>query len=339
MNKLSIIIFATCVLFLGGQLFAATNSTTSKQSINLSANSLKDLILIQATPDTPHPGDNVHIQIESSTADLNRSEITWSINGVVKTKQIGLKTFDVIAGKLGEKTTISASALTPLGTTAQAQVSFTPNEVDLIWQADTYTPPFYKGKAMFSTQSDLEIIALPDVPQNGNVGNFIYTWTHNGEILGDQSGYGRNTLTLPAIDLPRDVHIDVTATNYSESNKAVGSIIVPPLPPKALIYEDNPRFGLLLNKALVGDADMQDQEIHLTSFPYFFSPGTNKGSLNYEWNANDQNIPNFTNNNIILRNADDKTGSSALHLVLKNNERFLQYADTYLNLHFTSKKQ
>ena len=43
-----------------------------------------------------------------------------------------------------------------LGATAGAQ---TANHIDLFWEADTYTPPFYRGHSQVSAESEVEVVA------------------------------------------------------------------------------------------------------------------------------------------------------------------------------------
>src|SRR3989344_1173365 len=49
--------------------------------------------------------------------------------------------------------------------------------VDLLWQGETYTPPFYKGKSLWSNQSRITFFAMTN--GLGNPANLSYKWTKN----------------------------------------------------------------------------------------------------------------------------------------------------------------
>ena len=46
--------------------------------------------------------------------------------------------------------------------------------VDLLWQGETYVPPFYKGKSLWSDQSRITLFAIPQ--GLGNPANLNYAF-------------------------------------------------------------------------------------------------------------------------------------------------------------------
>ena len=77
-----------------------------------------------------------------------------------------------------------------------------PTSVDVLWSAYSYTPPFYKGKALAPSRGSVVLVALPQlVTRNGSPiepKNIIYTWSRRGVILGKSSGLGKNQVVLRA---------------------------------------------------------------------------------------------------------------------------------------------
>src|SRR5688572_16598777 len=84
-------------------------------------------------------------------------------------------------------------------------------EVDLLWQAETYTLPFYKGKALWSKESRVKLLAIPRGPGVGNPLNLTYKWTKNGTVLGNINGVGKNTIafTDSIISRPQTIQVDI----------------------------------------------------------------------------------------------------------------------------------
>jgi hypothetical protein len=317
------------------------------QSLNLSGINLSDygygdVIDIAANPASPAPGARVTVVIDSNTTNLDLSQIVWSVNGKEVQNGIGIKSYTFTAGQLGQKTTVSVKITTPQGAIDNQSISVTPGEVDMIWQTDTYTPPFYEGKAMYTTQSAVQVTAIPHMlGSNGaeiNPANLLYKWTRDGSVIGDQSGYGRNTLTFSDTDLPRETDVSVQVTSYDGSQTSQGFVAITPIPPKVISYEDNPRLGVLSNKALVGDVTMKDQEITLTAYPFFFSAGLNGANMKYEWDMNGQPIDNNSSNHVVLRTTTDQEGNALVDVTAKQNNFILQYADAQTMLYFNNKQ-
>src|SRR3989344_2819964 len=64
--------------------------------------------------------------------------------------------------------------------------------VDILWQGEVYTPPFYQGKTFWSKQSRIPLVAIPQ--SLGNPANLTYKWTKNGTVLGNVNGVGKNSI-------------------------------------------------------------------------------------------------------------------------------------------------
>ena len=67
-------------------------------------------------------------------------------------------------------------------------------QVDIIVEPTSYVPPFYPGKAIFTTQGTARIIAIPNVTVNGtqaNSKNLIFDWQQDGLNLSIRTRFGR----------------------------------------------------------------------------------------------------------------------------------------------------
>src|SRR3990167_8183019 len=103
-------------------------------------------------------------------------------------------------------------------------------EVDILWQGKTYTPPFYKGKTLWSSQSKIALLAIPHISGAGNPVNLTYKWIKNGTVLGNINGVGKNTLAFTDSILSKPQTIKVEILSEQKTVLASASIFVTPTP-------------------------------------------------------------------------------------------------------------
>ena len=96
------------------------------------------------TPELPEPGGQVIVDVESFVADLDRSEIRWSLDGTELTRAVGAKEVGFTAGPIGTVHRLTITAVTPNSGTLSKTITIAPATVDLIWEAtDSYTCLLY----------------------------------------------------------------------------------------------------------------------------------------------------------------------------------------------------
>lgn len=214
-----------------------------------------------------------------------------------------------------------ASAQTPAGS------------VDLIYQTSGYTPPFFKGKAVFAHQNQAIFIAIPHIVRGGSeVGakNLTYTWKKDDVILGDISGPGQDTFFYDGKGVSQTFTIEVEVATQDKTSIVKRAIIVNPANGEVLVYEDNPFLGIQFQKALSGKISLANKEIKLSAFPYFFNGSSKADSrLEYSWqmNGGDITVPN-SKTSVNLRNESNQVGESKITLSVQNIKEFLESAQT-----------
>jgi hypothetical protein len=283
------------------------------------------------TPLVPGPNSSVHVQIEAFGLDLDSSTEVWSVNGKVVKKGYGLTAIDLTTGDIGSHTTIAITVTASDGSVVNRSIDFAPGQVDLMWQGDTYVPPFYAGRALWSYQSQVTLLAIPHVVGASgaelNPSTLIYKWTQDDNVLGQLSGTGKNSLTFSdsVLSLPTQIEVDV----MTDQSTVVGtaSITLTPEAPDLLVYEDNPLYGLILNNAIGDTAQLHDKEITFAALPLFSSSlKKNAPDLTYTWSTNDVNTtqkgPVAT-----YRAPDTGGGSTSLHVGVVNSDNILESVD------------
>lgn len=326
------------ILLLLSILFSV-QKTVFAQAVN--STNTEALVQISVSPQTPNAGDTVTLQLSSPTLDLNTSKITWYVDGVAGQSGTGQTSLTAIAKAAGQTTNIKALVETTDGTTTQASTQITPAGVDLIVEPTSYVPPFYKGKAIFTTQSTARIIAIPNVVIGGkqiDPNNLTFNWQKDGASLSSDSGMGKNSITVSGTVPIRDINVSVSVLDSSGNVLAGSSKVLSANDPEVLIYEDNPLYGILFNEAVTGNYYLgQRSELDLIAKPYFFNLATDSGTdSTYKWfvNGNYVSSSGQTNELILQQQTSNLSGTAAVSLTTNNNVRIFQYANTNFNVNF-----
>jgi len=252
-------------------------------------------LLIRTTPLRPSPGDTVHVSVESPLVDLSHNTITWIIDGVELVSESGATTVSIIAGKLGSDTKIVVVAQTESGP-VRTEAHMIPAEVDLLYDANSYVPPFYMGRALPSPASSVRLHANARVakPGSGTIPpeQLIYTWRRNGAVLSRMSGKGKVSITVPAPTLYGTDVFSVEAATSDGGIAAESTVMIPATEPIVVLFEDNPLFGIRYRNALDASVQFFGSELTVAAVPFFAlanSPADQR--LRYVWRVNGADIP------------------------------------------------
>ena len=259
---------------------------------------------INVVPKYPEPNKSVSVSLGASSISLNNSQISWYVNDTLQTSGTGETQFNYQLGDVGEQTTIAVALQTTDGRQLQNEVVITPAEVDIVWEANTYTPPFYRGRSLFSSESTLTLLAVPNIVRNGSTipsSQLIYTWEHDSTVLGSKSGTGKNSLTLTGSVLSQSEVVAVEVKTLDGSIKARERIVIPITNSFIRIYEDNPLLGVRFHKSLDATTNISNEEITLQAVPFFVPIGHPRG-LVWDWVVGDVHT---YDHEITLRNTTD----------------------------------
>lgn len=250
-------------------------------------------IFLSVNPEHPQPNERAHISIESALADLSQSDIVWYANNKVLVKGRGTKDADILVGPLGSKTDVFVTAQTPDGTVISGNTTIAPAEVDLLWESDSYVPPFYRGRALASSGTSIRMHAIARFKPAGSAqpppSAIVYTWKLNGSVVGSASGRARSTAIFPSPALFSTYVIEVTASDGTQAGTASAQIAS--TEPQLFLYEDHPLFGIMYNRALGNMTPISDTEATFAAIPYFAEADSpDDARLLYSWSVNRNEI-------------------------------------------------
>lgn len=274
-------------------------------------------LLISSSPRYPAPDSSVTLTLQSSLYNLNTSDIVWIVNGKQSAQGTGLKTLALQTGSAGSRIDVVVDISGASGA-ASASATIIPTSVDLLWESDSYVPPFYQGRALASAGSSVRVVAIPNFSRPGSApmapGKIVFTWTKDGEVMESLSGLGRSTITLdgPMLFGTETISVEATASDGSVSGQGV--LRIPDTEPQLALYEDHPLFGTLYHRALGTTTFVPSNEMSFVAVPYFAAVTTaTTRSLEYAWRVNGSPVAADTvYSNEITINAASSTGATAL---------------------------
>lgn len=291
---------------------------------------IQEQVSLTVSPTTPNPGEVVTFRVESFSTNLNKGTIAWFRNGVEVSKGIGRTTYSVVTPSVGEPLTVDIVIQTEEGNTIQKNYSITPASVTLVYEADSYTPPFYKGKALFPLQGGAKIIAIPNVVINGNPvsrDNLVYTWSVDGRVIQNASGYGMSTYYYQSDILSQNKFISVRVSAPGSNASTEGEIYISPFSPQILIYENNSAYGIIERNLANLTNILFGKEVRLTAYPLYMSvQRVNDSALTFNWTINGQPLLPELNNqpSVLFRNEENREGNARIAVTITEASHILQ---------------
>jgi hypothetical protein len=155
-------------------------------------------ITILSDPEVPPPLQNVTLTLSSYATDINSAFVIWKVAGKTELSGTGAKKFQVTTGETGSTTVIDVTIRPVTGEIIQKQYVIRPADIDILWEgADSYVPPFYKGRALPTSEGLIKVLAIPQVKDGAlqtDVNNFVFKWKRDDKVIQSGSGYGKNSL-------------------------------------------------------------------------------------------------------------------------------------------------
>lgn len=322
-------------LFLSASVLLGASTAHAQFSIA----SAESAVSISLSPAYPGPNTPVNLTVQSGLYDVSQGTVTWTVNGKVIAQGTGA-TARITTGGLGSETRVRVDVSTDTGDASTA-LTIVPASVDLLWESNSYTPPFYRGRGLPSAGSTITIVAIPHVARAGGAAlaadQLIYTWKKDGAVVASASGKGRSSATFASPMLYGVSSISVVAASADGAVAAQGILRIGDTEPRLALYEDDPLFGILYHKAL-GSAFIPETEMSFVAIPYFApSLSLNNSQLEYAWtvNGNPVSIAAAKPNEITI-NAAKSSGIAAIALQLTHaSNYFLNVAGAW-NISFSN---
>lgn len=321
-------VLSICASLAGTPLYAETDAINSDVISGYGLRNLENAVIIHATPATPSAGETVHFTVEGPVYDLPKDVITWTINGKSAGSGTGLTKIDANVNAKGDPITVTVNVMDSLWGAASNALTLIPLQLDILYDAPTYVPPFYRGRALPSAGGIVRLQAIARFIQNGKLisnSSIRYTWSRNGTVLGNISGLGKSDVNIDTSTLYGANTISVKAVAGDESLSANASVTIADSSPVLALYEDHPLFGVTYFNGLSSNISA-GSEMTVAAIPYFATVASlNDPSLEYDWLLNNVAVTSSsTKRNEITIDADHDT--ARVHLEVTSTRNFFMSA-------------
>lgn len=203
-------------------------------------------------------------------------------------------------------------------------------DVEMVWEAHSYIPPFYKGKALYSVGGEVTVLAVP--PEYlGNPSTLTYTWKKGASVDGAASGVGRRSYTFSGSEFGDSPNVVVEVSNGKQS--AYGFVRLQQTDPVIRFYENKPLEGVVLEQVLPRSFSTKNKEVTIEAYPYFFSAQRRTdGLLSYTWSANGQKLSDAKGPSVAVQSEEPR--SIIMQLSVSSLVEILQQAEDSVTVVF-----
>ncbi len=309
MVKLLKILILLTIILTSFRIFAFTENTVGGN------------VYSQVLPNDPSPNQDVSINLTSYDFNLDLSQIVWTINNQIVASGLGLKKINFKLGNQNSPSIVNVSIVSPLGQRVLKTFNFNPGTVDLLWQANTYTPSFYQGKSLPSLGSTIKLLAIPNITdgQKNKIpdSRLVFNWYKNDKLLSESSGIGKNTTDIKLDNIISQTNIKVNVSSLT-GNSAVGSTTIRVVNPQVIFYPNNSSSTIY---SALGNVISGGSVVNIIAEPYYFSlDDLINQSIIFQWLSGNKIISNTPN--LYLDN--NRPNSLPLTLVVSNQNSILQ---------------
>ncbi len=290
------------------------------------AEALSPSVGFSITPEAIAPNDLVTIKLNSFSTDLNRANMTWKVDGATVLEGVGKTEYSLTAKGLGEQTKVDITINTSNGIPVLKTIFINPQSADLLWEAiDSYTPPFYKGKALPAREALIKTSVVPFLKGSrgtfSNPNSLVYNWEQNYKPYPSLSGYGKSFYVFRNTFLNKEELVKVKVSTTDGTLTTASSAKIPFFEPEIIFYEKKPATGTLFNQAKNNGLSLTEEETSIIGVPFFFSTKTKlgvlDGTLSLSWKINNYSVPSEKPDTITVRKQQGDSGYSILDFSVK----------------------
>lgn len=283
-------------------------------------------------PEYPAAGEEVRLSVKSYGINLERSTIVWYADG--KEFARNATETSVMAGKLGSSKEITVVAEEPDGLIGSGSARIRPAEVDLLWESDSYAPPYFQGRTLAGSGARIRAQAIARfVRADGTTiaaGDVIYSWYRGSTRFAN--GRGRSSVEFAGPALFSNETIVVIAESVDGSYRGRASVRIDGVDPTIELYENHPLFGVLYHRALTGSVSTAENEQRVTAVPYFAHvTSSHDPNLLYQWTVGGLRLkPDADEPQTLTITSNGYTGPARIELSLTStSDLFLKAQSTW----------
>ena len=290
-------------------------------------------ISLITSPQYPSPNSTVTVSLDAYTINTTGATIVWTVDDIERTTAKNNRSITVTTKNIGEKTTVRATIYRDGNLPLPITTTIVPTAINIILEADTYTPSFYAGRALPSGQSQIRAVAVVLNGTNAPASAYTYKWEHDDEVLlgGPVTGKSDISFTMPRYN---NDTLNVTVTDAKGNVVGQDGIVLVPKEPELHFYDENPLRGLSA-KAVTNTFILIGDEATVHGIPYFMNTDLTAQTTTFEWKIDGKKVDkvNAESNTITLRRTGG-AGKASIELSALTTTRIPQYVKKAFTIFF-----
>ena len=287
------------------------------------------------SPSSPIPNQGYSVEVKSFVFDQSQAYFEWFKDGKKIDEGTGIVKKVFAGEKVGSRTVISVSASAD-DKFYEALANISVNDIDFIINPFTYTPFGYRGAALATPGSSVEIYAVPHIFSGGRrlgTTGLTYEWVLDGSSVQEQSGRGKNKLTISFPKIPQgDVSVALNVFS-GEQLVAQKSETVSIYSPQVIFYETNSLLGKSA-RAISELIAPPGAQFALAVEPFFFDFNSIiRGAIS--WLANGSKIEPARADNLFvleLNSPQDEESESNILFKIEDEKNIFQKKEGRINI-------
>jgi len=285
----------------------------------------------RVSPTYPQPNSELTISLEIYSLSLDGASIRWSVDGVALSDSDNARTMTLTTGPFGTSQSVRATITPQNGGTVIVQETIAPSQIDMIVEADTRVPSFYKGRALPASDEPVSITAIPHIPGYINTSGLMYKWTLGSTVLfgGPVRGKTTASFTMPK----RQSTLFLEITNANGTVLGGEAISLKPATPELYFYEHNPLRGIT-ERALSDTLTLVDTETTVRAEPYFVAQNIFDVGPIAGWTIDGQNANYGEDVRTLTLRSEGGSGEARVGFSLTHPQLYLQSVQRNFLIHF-----
>ena len=285
-------------------------------------------------PDNADPSDTISAKLTKSTQDPYIDSILWFLDDKPLKQDAETVTFNI---KDAETATIKAVITDLQGKQYVLEKKINIAKLNIIWEAQTYTPFFYEGAPLpsYGSQINAQAVYNTDNPEK-----YVYKWELDGKVLQSVSGLGKYKARIQLGYLKNSSLLSVKVLD-PETAKILSqkSVFIKYYKPKLYVYAKDELLGWRFNKHITDSFDLSYPK-EMIVIPYFMNiANLFDKRVVWNWVVDQIPLPKEKISSPYVRLKFDNLNKESANLKIETKIKDNVFQNTELNLTLTNNRK
>lgn len=264
------------------------------------------------SPRYPEPRSTITVSLDAYTVDTTGASIAWYVDGKEVSGARNARSFELTTGALGTSQTVRADIVRAGGFPLTVSRAITPMRIDLITEAMTYVPAFYKGRSLPGEDLPVHFVALPHNGSGAAPSTFTYRWELDTTVLFGGPVKGKYAID---ITMPRYAEHTLGVSVIDAAGKTVGEshVILTASEPELYFYEYSALRGIS-DRALLQQTTIVGDEMTVYGEPYYIAPSINPEAVGFTWSIDNEDVATFEDPHALTLRKSGGSGTAQIEL-------------------------